>query len=535
MKKFLLSCFIAAGISANAQTTFFSEDFESANNLSVGTWSAVNFGTVPAYPRNAFYVTDAATCSVNNITGKSMTIIGLTSASAYGCNYVATPNTTFKPLIRKQIDASQYANLLLSYDWKCFGDLFNGTLFDYGELMYSTDPAGLANWTLVGSRLGAGNTSVQSVTDLPLPADLNQKSFWIGWRFTSDNIDQFQPGLSIDNIVIKGTQITTAPACAVFTTPTNNATISSGTFDLKWNAVTGAQNYKIKVGTATGGSDIYNQTVTGTSVSVPLSKNTTYYASIIASNSLGDATGCTEITFATDATVGYCGTGTSTPNHQNFGNISNIVFSDINNSSVGNNNAYKDYTSVTGNVLNDTSYNITVTHASYNINNQNRVAVWIDYNKDGIFSTNEQTLLTTTGATAPGTSTGTINIPADAQFGNTRMRVRLNLLNVVPPACGVTAYGQTEDYTINIKDKTLAVGDINKTEISVYPNPFTDVLNISDVKGVKSVSVNDVSGREVKSLAPSAELNLSNLKAGLYIVNLKMEDGSVKTFKAIKK
>ena len=74
-----------------------------------------------------------------------------------------------------------------------------------------------------------------------------------------------------------------------------------------------------------------------------------------------------------------------------------------------------------------------------------------------------------------------------------------------------------------------------KTNISVYPNPFTDVLKISDVKGVKSVSVNDISGREVKTLAPAAELNLSNLKAGLYIVNLKMEDGSVKTFKAIKK
>ena len=81
----------------------------------------------------------------------------------------------------------------------------------------------------------------------------------------------------------------------------------------------------------------------------------------------------------------------------------------------------------------------------------------------------------------------------------------------------------------------MAVSDVNKTGISVYPNPFTDVLKISDVKGVKSVSVNDISGREVKSLAPSAELNLSSLKAGLYIVNLKMEDGSVKTFKAIKK
>ena len=44
-----------------------------------------------------------------------------------------------------------------------------------------------------------------------------------------------------------------------------------------------------------------------------------------------------------------------------------------------------------------------------------------------------------------------------------------------------------------------------------------------------------MSGRAVKSLEPAAEINLSNLKEGLYIVNLKMEDGSVKTFKAIKK
>ncbi|WP_379968889.1 S8 family serine peptidase [Epilithonimonas sp. UC225_85] len=76
---------------------------------------------------------------------------------------------------------------------------------------------------------------------------------------------------------------------------------------------------------------------------------------------------------------------------------------------------------------------------------------------------------------------------------------------------------------------------LDSTSISVYPNPFTDVLKISDVKGVKSVSVNDISGRQVKTLAPSAELNLSNLKTGLYIVNLQMEDGSVKSFKAIKK
>lgn len=83
----------------------------------------------------------------------------------------------------------------------------------------------------------------------------------------------------------------------------------------------------------------------------------------------------------------------------------------------------------------------------------------------------------------------------------------------------------------------LAVGDVvdTKSKLAVYPNPFSDVLRISDVKGVKSVTVNDISGRQVKSLSPSAELNLASLKTGLYIVNLQMEDGTVNSFKAIKK
>ena len=46
---------------------------------------------------------------------------------------------------------------------------------------------------------------------------------------------------------------------------------------------------------------------------------------------------------------------------------------------------------------------------------------------------------------------------------------------------------------------------------------------------------NDISGRNVKTLAPATELNLRDLKAGLYIVSLNYEDGSVKTVKAIKK
>lgn len=83
----------------------------------------------------------------------------------------------------------------------------------------------------------------------------------------------------------------------------------------------------------------------------------------------------------------------------------------------------------------------------------------------------------------------------------------------------------------------LAVSDVDNTgiDISVYPNPFADILKISDVKGIKSISIIDASGRNLKTLAPASELNLSDLKAGLYIVSLQFENGSEKTYKVIKK
>ncbi|KQT23937.1 hypothetical protein ASG22_07885 [Chryseobacterium sp. Leaf405] len=78
--------------------------------------------------------------------------------------------------------------------------------------------------------------------------------------------------------------------------------------------------------------------------------------------------------------------------------------------------------------------------------------------------------------------------------------------------------------------------DANKRKLSVYPNPFRDVLSISEIEKVTSVTISDVSGRAVRTIDnPSKEINLSFLNAGLYLVTLKMKDGTQFTVKAIKK
>lgn len=73
--------------------------------------------------------------------------------------------------------------------------------------------------------------------------------------------------------------------------------------------------------------------------------------------------------------------------------------------------------------------------------------------------------------------------------------------------------------------------------ISVYPNPVTDVLNISNENGlVESVEVISTTGSVVYTSAVSSNnftVNTAGLNAGIYFVNVRTANG-VKTFKVVK-
>jgi len=120
---------------------------------------------------------------------------------------------------------------------------------------------------------------------------------------------------------------------------------------------------------------------------------------------------------------------------------------------------------------------------------------------------------------------------------------RLSLTGQIPGTVLLVAvwnYSATNNGTflVSAYDASLSTSESFKTknDVKVYPNPFTDVLNISDVSNVKSISVVDISGKLVKTFdKPESTLHLGGLNSGMYLVVLNMKDGSRQTIKAIKK
>jgi len=97
------------------------------------------------------------------------------------------------------------------------------------------------------------------------------------------------------------------------------------------------------------------------------------------------------------------------------------------------------------------SYDISVTVGTYQ---QQNIAVWIDYNDDHVFSTDERVGYTTAEIDSNGTGTFPIVLACDPPAGIHRMRIRdvWNLEAVQIDPCATYAYGETEDYDITIEE-----------------------------------------------------------------------------------
>jgi hypothetical protein len=88
---------------------------------------------------------------------------------------------------------------------------------------------------------------------------------------------------------------------------------------------------------------------------------------------------------------------------------------------------------------------------------------------------------------------------------------------------------------IIIKDMDyLEVSDVAKTEVSVFPNPASDFINIKSNEVIKSVKLYNASGSLVKTENNnSSKIDISSLLKGNYIISIETESG-IETKKIIK-
>ena len=139
-----------------------------------------------------------------------------------------------------------------------------------------------------------------------------------------------------------------------------------------------------------------------------------------------------------------------------------------------------------------------------------------------------QTIQTINLSTVLSCTTFTTSLPQGAVPAGSDFRLR------------VSGQWMSGDYNVILDDfqivqGTLSASDVIKKETKIYPNPFKDIIHLDNADAIKSVTVSDFSGRQIKTVNKvSKEVKLSELKKGNYILTIDFKDGSKNQSKVIK-
>lgn len=301
---------------------------------------------------------------------------------------------------------------------------------------------------------------------------------------------------------------------------------------LTWTAATdtnGIDKYIIYKNNVETGTVLGNVT---TYVATGLSTNTAYSFYVKAVDPYENISSASNtISVTTSNTASYC---TSTATNTTDERIQRVQFGTINNPSTST-AGYEDFSYLITDVNREAVIPVTITPQWGSQTYLEAYAVYIDWNNDGDFLDANETAFTKAPSNAT-TATGFITIPSNANLGNVRMRVTMQY-NALPPACGTFTYGQVEDYTVNVKERILAVSDVNSNSTAIYPNPVKDFITIqSKVSGEVSYKIFSTTGQMVNTgSSADKKINAQKLPVGNYIIELTDKEGNKTTNKFIKK
>ncbi len=183
----------------------------------------------------------------------------------------------------------------------------------------------------------------------------------------------------------------------------------------------------------------------------------------------------------------------------------------------------EDFTSISTSLCKGNTYPLGITVNSA-VPSYNRMA-WIDFNQDGDFADAGENVLFGTYSSGI-TTTHSISIPANATSGNCRMRIAIidnnsGITSTDPCASGPYAYGEIEEYTVNITSSGLVSNAGPNQTICVT----TATLSGNDPGAGNSGLWTVVSGTATFANASSFSTTVSGLSAGANVLRWTLTNG----------
>ncbi|WP_228479063.1 GEVED domain-containing protein [Flavobacterium soyangense] len=334
-----------------------------------------------------------------------------------------------------------------------------------------------------------------------------QGTFNIVWTYNDGNENTATQN---QTVVVADTISPTAPTSLTASGTTATTTNLSWTASTDNAAVTSYDVYRGATLVATTARTSY--AVSG------LTASTAYTFSVKAKDAVGNVSASSNAVNITTLASVYCTSqGTSVANET----IGKVVFGTINNTSTGG-TGYVNFTAISTNATRGTAYTITITPSWSGAKRFEGYAVWIDYNGDGDFAdAGELAFSAAVSKTTP--VSGSVTIPATATVGSTRMRISMKY-NAIPTMCETFASGQVEDYTVNIISGVAKIANVSAkaiTEIKLYSNPTTSILNVPSVSENAPFKVYNMLGQLIMNgRLSNGSINVSNISNGIYVLEV---------------
>jgi hypothetical protein len=418
-----------------------------------------------------------------------------------------------------------YTNLVTPILW----DVANTSAAPYGvnnvKIDYTVDNG--TTWTVLSA--STTNDGTESFT---FPTSLNNQ-----------NIKLRISALGNVFYAVKSVYITTSVACGTAISGINITNVSSTSATINWAPVSGAASYVIRYKKTT---DTAWQQVTSNTNTVNL---TSLFASSVYEVQVASVCGTqspfsASTNFTTPATT-YC--TISAANSPQFEYISNVTLSQNGTPLFTNTSGPSNYTDYTANsalqpnLAVNNAYSLSITVAAPDLDT---AAVFIDFNKNGVFENSER-VLNYPSAIPSSPITGSFTVPAGVILDQPlRMRVILYYTgqanaSLIPTyaGCGTFGYGEVEDYNV-VVSSALSTNDLSvvKNGIQIYPNPVSDILNVTKVSDKATYKIYSAAGQLASSgNISNGKINVTSLVKGAYVISI--EDKGKESFnsKFIKK